>query len=142
MSSLDVKINLEGLPTGGFFNSLRNLFDKELRDAERDIKKRIEYSAKEEHNYNHQTRNLRNATKTKGALSSKNGLELYIDLNKAPYGEFIVTGQRNDPRSGVVKVKTGADPFIDNAIKTNETWIYQRIQQAVDGAVISFNRIR
>jgi hypothetical protein len=130
MAELDVKLQVDGIPTGGFFAALQNFFNVELRKAEADISKRLLYSAREEHRYDHQSRNLRNATKLKGKLTGTEGLILYVDLNKADYAKYIITGH------GSWK----SDPFITEALETNSAWIQQRIALAVDGAIVKFNR--
>ncbi len=140
--SFHVNIKVEGHSGGGFFKNLTNFMYKEFLVAQEDIKKRLLYSAKEEHKYKHQTRNLRDSTKVKGELIKSKGIELYVDFKKAPYAGWIITGKRNDPRFGTVVGKNGADPFLDKAYEDNKEWIDTRIQQAVDNAVIQFNRIK
>lgn len=140
--SFNVSVTVDGLPSGGFFASFKRFFNIQLRKAEVDIKKRLLHDAREEHKYTHRSRNLRNATKVKGSILGKNGLELYVDMNQARYGGFIITGERDDPRFGIVKVKSGPDPFIDKAIDNNEQWITKRLQQAINGAIVQFNRTK
>lgn len=123
-----VEIQVNGIPTGGFFNALKNFLNFELKRAEKDISNVLLKSAREEHIYKHDTRNLRNATKIKGAISDENGLILYVDTKKADYAEAVVFITKNN--------------FIEAAATKHREYIYNRIQQAVDGAVVNFNRLK
>jgi hypothetical protein len=107
---------------------------KELRKAEKEISDRILRSAKEDHRYTHRTKNLRDATKVKGHINSsvKNGLQIYIDLEKAPYGKYVVRGHGT----------WAMDPFIDDSIEKNKVWVFARLQQAIDNAIKIQNRKR
>jgi len=138
----DVRIRIKGHSGRGFFSALEKFLYEEFLQAEKDIKLRLLRTAKEQHKYRHRSRNLRNATKIKGRLSQRKGLRLYVDFEMAPYAGFIITGQRVDPRFGVVTVKTGADPFLTNAVKVNRKWINQRLEKAAGNAVIQYNRMK
>lgn len=127
----DVQVVIKGHTGKGFLSSFENYVHKEMLKAEADIKARLLKSAREEtHRYKHQTRNLRNSTKVKGELLQRKGLSLYIDLNQAEYGKWIVEGH------GTWK----ADPFIEKTIADNREWIQQRLQKALNDAIMDFNR--
>lgn len=127
----DVQIVMKNHTGKGFLSKFEGYVHKEMIKAEADIKARLLLSAREEtHRYKHQTRNLRNATKVKGELTMRKGLVLYVDLNQAEYGKYIIGGH------GTWK----PDTYIEKAITDNEQWIQNRIQKAIDGAVIAFNR--
>lgn len=127
-----MQINIGGHSGSGFFSQMESYMHKEFLKAQEDIKQRLLRSARENHQYKHRTRNLRNATKVKGQLVHEKGLELYVDLRKADYGEYIITGHGSwDP-----------DPFINKAVEDNERWINERISKAVNDAVIAFNRLK
>jgi hypothetical protein len=130
MADFAIDIVVEGIPTGGFFNTLKNFFNVELRQAEKEIGDKLLKDAREEHRYTHQTRNLRNATKIKGRLTIKKGLVLYVDLRKADYAEYVINGHGSWKE----------DNFIYEAVERNKYWIYNRVQKAIDGAVVKFNR--
>jgi len=129
--AFEVQVVIGGHTGRGFLSSFEGYVHKEMVKAEADIKARLLMSAREEsHRYKHQTRNLRNATKVKGELTQRKGLVLYIDLNQASYGKYIVEGQRS----------WKPDSFIEKSIADNEEWIQQRLQKALDKAVVNFNR--
>lgn len=130
MAGMDFQLTVT-IPTGGFFRRFSLLFNREVKRAEKDIKNRLLYSAREVHRYKHKTMTLRDATKVKGNLLV-GGISLYVDTREADYGRYIITGQRS----------WASDPFLDEALNKNIKWINDRIQKAVDSAVIQFNRLK
>ena len=114
---------------GQFMGSdLRSEFIK----AKEEISERVLSYARDNHNYKSRTGNLKAATKVKSNLESDQDLsiELYIDTSKANYAKQIVKGSGS----------RAPDPFIDEALEANKNWIYQRLQKALDDAVIKNNR--
>jgi len=127
-NSLEIKMTIK-FPRN-LMQRFMDLFNKKLRDAESRINEKLLHDAREIHRYKHDTRNLRNATKIKGKVTDPKGLLLYVDLNKADYGEYIIKGQRS----------WKGDPFLDQAMEKNAEYIQEQIQTAVNGATIEFNR--
>ena len=56
-------------------------------------------------------------------------MEMFVDLKEAPYGQFIIKGFKS----------WTSDPFLNNAIDANETWIHTTIEKAVDAAITRMN---
>ena len=117
------------------FPNLGEKFDgilhKHLQVAVKDITMKLQQTAKEDHRYKHQTRNLRNSTVVTSKESSDYfEISLKADLKKAPYAKFIIRGHGT----------WDSDPFINNAVSKNTPYINSRIQTAVNSAVDEFNR--
>lgn len=127
---MDIAISIDGIPSGGFFDAWGRYYKSELRSAEADIKRELLKEARNNHRYKSQTGKLQNATKVRGGLDQRETLELYIDLNAAPHGEFIIKGARGN----------APDDFLTKALRTKKSWITNRLQQAADKATIRFNR--
>ena len=118
------------MPTLPLQQKFDRILNKHLKIAVIEITKRLQHTAKEEHRYKHRTRNLRNATDvTYKENEDYFDITLKVDNSKASYGKYIIRGH------GTWK----ADPFLNNALKTEESYIYQRVQQAVDNAVSEMN---
>jgi hypothetical protein len=133
---MNVRATTMSFDYGRAFNEMKQFIgadmERELRIAEKEISERILKSAKEDHRYQHRTKNLRDATKVEGHINSKvkNGLRVYVDLEQAPYAKYVIRGHGT----------WALDPFIDNAIETNKQWIFARLQLAIDKAIKAQNR--
>lgn len=99
----------------------------EFKKAEKDITERLLYTARTEHRYESRTKNLEKATKVTGNITGTSGygLSISVDTVRAPYAKFIIKGTG----------KWEADPFLEDAVKSNEEWIYARLQEAIDESV-------
>jgi hypothetical protein len=130
-----VPINLT-VDTSSIERALGQFMGSDLRSefikAKEEISERVLSYARDNHNYKSRTGNLKAATKVKSNLESDQDLsiELYIDTSKATYAKQIVKGTGS----------RAPDPFIDEALEANKNWIYQRLQKALDDAVIKNNR--
>jgi len=127
---LSVQVEIKINP--GLFQSFPIFLNRELKTASFDISKRLMKTARDSHRYTKRTGNLTNNTVTMGNLSDDNGLKLFVDLNKANYGLYVIKGHRS----------WGEDAFLNNALDVNYTWIVKTIQNAVDRAIDSLNRSR
>ena len=105
---------------------------KHFKTAQEDIQAALLYSAREEHNYTHRTRNLRNSTNAK-VKTDPQFWELKVSVNerKAPYSKWVILGHGTKPKP---------DPFLDKALKSNSKYINQRIKKAIKDATQEFNR--
>ena len=123
------------------FKDLKRDVDNELAKAMIIIRKRLRRYARENinagggHRYENDTGVLKRATgyrTIKRANSLK--VEIFVDLKKAPYGEYIINGKawkNNTP-----------DAFLDKTLNDNEAWIKQTINKAIHNATVKFNRRR
>ena len=125
---MDTDLNLDL----SFLQRIKLLFSREMKRAKRDIIKRLNDSIKENHRYQHDTRNLRKASyvKDKTKLLGNINLRLGVDLSKAYYGKYIINGQRS----------WSPDPFVDRAWDDNKDWVVWRLNKAVEKVTTEVNR--
>ena len=126
-----VKITAPAI-SGKWYAIFQRIFDKKLKQAERRIIERLQYDVKERHRYKHKTYNLRNSTTVKGSLLSKKGVLVEVNLGKARYATYIIGGTRH----------WAPDPFIEDAMKRNESFINEQLEWAGQQAAVEFNRVR
>lgn len=82
--------------------------------------KLVKTEAQDIHRYNHRTRKLRRATKSRSIKTL--GLRTYIDEQVADYGKYVHEGHGT----------WGADRFIDDSVKRNEKNIEKFIIEEID----------
>jgi len=115
---------------GFLLKSFNKFYKDEIGKAEIKIKNRLLRSARTKHRYTHRQHNLEESTIVKNGLSEKVAeMKMFVDLNKAPYGQLIIKGFKS----------WTSDPFLNNAIDANETWIHTTIEKAVDAAITRMN---
>lgn len=112
----------------GMQTKFNKMLADELKKAEKQIGKLLVSYAKNNHRFESRTGRLEGAIKIRGNLNT--GLEVYIDLNQADYGRYIVKGQRT----------WKADKFMEQALSNNESQIQEIMERAVNDAVLRFNR--
>lgn len=97
--------------------------------AKADITKLVIDYAKLHHKFDSKSGNLERAIKVKEV---EGGLEFYLDVKMAEYANFIVTGVRK-VNGRPVRVKTGADNFLEEAVMKNETEIINILKRYING---------
>ena len=117
------------LPKNGFMKVISKAIEKELKLVSVEIQQRLEREIKEVHRYQHRERNLRDATKYKGDVTKKDGLKIYVDLDEAFYGKFIIEGH------GTWK----PDDYLTNALEKYKPWILKKVDTALSKAASKFN---
>lgn len=112
-------------------DKFKRILEKHLTVACEDVSNVMQQSAKEDHRYNHKTRNLRNSTKSKvKVVQDSYDIKLSVDEGKAPYAKYVIRGHGT----------WQGDPFIDEAFENNKEYIMTKLQESVDKAVDEFNR--
>jgi hypothetical protein len=124
-----MNIELTFAGTKNWSEMFRRLLSRELQQLTHIIERRILVAAREDHRYRRLTGDLRSATVLEGDLS-KGPINLRVDLGVAEYGEDIIMGFGS----------WSPDPFIDEAIQNNLSWIDGQVKGAIDRSVQGFNR--
>jgi len=119
---VDVKVEMPNISEK--FNRILN---EELNKANDILSKYLLEYAKTHHNFTSRTGILVSSIKVKGTLQT--GLELYLDLNVANYGDDIVEGANGKK----------PDDFITKTLTDNEAKINKVINDAVNAACLKMN---
>ena len=104
-------------------SNLERLIDKNIDQALNLIGIKVANDAKNEHEYQSRTGNLRQSTQY-WIDKATNQVKIFIDDAQADYGKYV----------------HGDDRFIYNAMVKNEQWIKSMLDKAVSDAVDTFNR--
>ena len=125
----DVSITVD-FDKGALLKGFSRFYTSEIRKAETKIKNRLLRFAKTKHRYTNRTHNLQESTTVERGLSKKIAeMKMFVDLNKAPYGQSIIKGFKS----------WTSDPFLNDAIDVNKTWIHTTLEKAVDAAITRMN---
>ncbi len=92
--------------------------------------------------YKNRSGRLSKATRADGSFGSdlRGSIELYVDLSKAPYGEWIITGERKG-KNGMITWNGGkGDPFIDETMTAKRQEVEALIVDFFNRATDEFNR--
>lgn len=108
-------------------NKLNRILSEELNKCSKELGKYLSDYAKKNHRFDTKSGKLVSSIKYKGTLQT--GLEIYLDLSIADYGEYIVKGQKT----------WKSDNFIEQTLIDNESYIIQKIKTAIDIAITRFN---
>jgi len=108
---------------------LGKTLDKHLKVADDKIGQQLIKYAKTHHRHTTQTGRLNSSLRTTGSTADK-GLTFEANDIVCNYATYVIKGHRS----------WRADPFIEAAVKANETFINKTIQQAIDNSVAEVNR--
>lgn len=133
MAKFKFEIKMPIIPAAGFFSQFFNILDRLRPEAEQKIISLL--NGFDNYHYQKRSGDLLAATKVEGTLDKE--IKLYVDMSEVAYGGWILTGQRNDPRYGMVY--WDGDPFIDNNINENQTEIDDIIRNWINDSVKQWN---
>ena len=130
MSDVSITVDFDD---GAIPRDFNRFYNQEIKKAEELIKNRLLRFAKTKHRYTNRTHNLQEQTEVQKGLSEKiSAMNMFVNLDEAPYGQFIIKGFKS----------WVSDPFLNNALDANEAWIYRTIEKAVEAAVTLTNKAK
>jgi hypothetical protein len=130
MSKFTVTIETPKIHLGGFFSEFWRILAVKKAPVEEKIKDLLLSYAQDTHKYQHQTRQLRSATKTDGSFGLGKEIRLYVDTTQADYAKYVIEPQYFD------------DPFIDASFNYNKPKIDQLVRDLYIDAVNTFNALQ
>ena len=123
MGNLEVTLDIPQWLSGDVFG---RILSEELYNINQTVTGRLLRGAQHQyHRYRRLTGNLRRSTIVTGSLGDEDGFKLWVDLNQAEYGKYIIRGHGSwDP-----------DPFLDKTVDASREWIIQQVRDAVDRVI-------
>lgn len=129
MAQFSVTIQTPEIALGGFFSEFWKILASDKQATEEEIKRLLQETAREDHDYTVQTGQLQRATKAEGSFDIGKEIRLYVDVTQADYAYYIIEPEYYD------------DPFIDDALMRLRPIIDTLVQDLYETAIRKFNSL-
>ena len=124
---------------GGFFSKFWEILDAKKKPYEDEIKRLLQDTARNDHDYTSQTGELRESTKAIGSFGIDKQITLYVDGTRL--GPEVVDDQVVGYAKYIIEPQYFNDPFITEALQRNEPIIQNLVQDLYNDAIREFNNL-
>lgn len=130
MANYSVTIETPDINLGqSFFSDFWAIIVSHKQVTEDEIKRLLQETAREDHDYTVRTGQLRASTKAEGSFNEGEEIRLYVDMTQQDYAEYIIQPEYYN------------DPFIDEALQRLMPVITELIQDLYNQAALEFTAL-